>query len=358
MAEKKRLVWIDLLRVFSVFGVILIHITSLHKINLASNFDADQFMTFHAPGWFSLFCVPVFLMISGYLAFQKPKQTTGEVWRKIRHFFFVYLFWNVIYALVIAWSRDKLTGDWIFGEGLQFLFPGLFHMWYLPVFMVLLAFLPIFHKTLRNDRKLFRYTVILLFFLGPVVYSVKEYLLLQTPSPLANSILEFIRYTRIPIPLTYLFFYLLGGYFRHIKGSFLLSSLFFAGATVLYGGLLFYLREVSTGNPELSIMSQCINDNAALPLALYSISIFAVFHSLEGYFQKSKFWEWLSKPGKYSFGIYLMHMIFIQIAREKYSFFAPQKFGAYVLYSLCIYVACLIITRILFLTKKTSLLVR
>ena len=69
--------WIDYLRVFATFGVILLHTAAplANQYGIVSNYDWWIGNIYNS---ITRFCVPVFLMISGALIFSKTYNSTND----------------------------------------------------------------------------------------------------------------------------------------------------------------------------------------------------------------------------------------------------------------------------------------
>lgn len=65
--SKERLIWVDLLRIVATWGVISIHGKSCYEFEVGTYKWIENGIL----GAAFTFCVPVFLMLSGYLSLQK-----------------------------------------------------------------------------------------------------------------------------------------------------------------------------------------------------------------------------------------------------------------------------------------------
>ena len=78
---KKRIVWIDLLRVIGVIGVILLHVVS-NTINTFGNLSHNSHIVYVFIQYISSFAVPLFVMISGMMFLSKDVLTYKEMFKK------------------------------------------------------------------------------------------------------------------------------------------------------------------------------------------------------------------------------------------------------------------------------------
>ena len=130
--EKKRECYLDIARVASMLGVIIVHTGAI----------SWYFAPFNLYPWgvlniFDLlgkFCVPVFLMISGYL-FLSPERNVepSAIFKKyIPRLLCAYFFWSFLYAVItsgLLTSRSMAGG--IGQKLLHDTIAGRYHMWYI-----------------------------------------------------------------------------------------------------------------------------------------------------------------------------------------------------------------------------------
>ena len=160
-----RIIYLDLLRLLATLAVIMLHVSCM-AIEVSTNHISNSIGL--AYDSLCRWCVPVFVMISGSLFLNKEKQITiMSLYKKyILRIIVAFVSWTAIYIWVfepflhiikhIPFSpssfmdalRDPLT-------------PG-FHMWFLPMIIMLYIFLPFF-KLVVNDEKLSNYFLLLWF---------------------------------------------------------------------------------------------------------------------------------------------------------------------------------------------------
>ncbi|CAM3618745.1 acyltransferase [Marinicrinis lubricantis] len=118
---KSKIEELDIVRAFAMIGVLLIHGTSQATVSLAVKSTTHNL--FLAVNRFSLFAVPVFLMLSALVLFYRY----GDEWdagrirsfysKRIKFILLPYLIWSVVYYTYnYIWPKLKLGLPWQPGE--------------------------------------------------------------------------------------------------------------------------------------------------------------------------------------------------------------------------------------------------
>lgn len=79
MEKRERLIWVDLLRITATWGVISIHGKSCYEFEIGTY----RWVEYGIISFAFTFCVPVFLMLSGYLSLQRQVSIEDTVKRKV-----------------------------------------------------------------------------------------------------------------------------------------------------------------------------------------------------------------------------------------------------------------------------------
>lgn len=263
---------IDRLRLLACFGVVLLH----------SSFGEDPWDL--ALNAFARFCVPVFVMISGYFMLERPLplrrilQKTGSLLGKM-------LLWSGIYLLYSCAAegyRPQSIPVYLLTEPV--------HLWYLYATMGLYLMTPILHVFVRSaDEREFGYALGFCFAMGCCVTMLVRLNLI----PVAAVILD---KTKLPSMLGFVFLYLMGGYFRkfgirHKKGWLA------AGAAC---SLFSMAYAVLTRKSELLSF---LAPNVAVPAA----ACFAVYMTRSPVREKHR--KWLRSAAGCTMGVYLIHVM-------------------------------------------------
>ena len=96
---KKRLVWVDLLRLVAIFMVIAIHCADPFNVSpeARSNPDYNFWGSFYGSMFRS--CVPLFVMITGLLLLPVKTDTSKFYSKRLLRVLVPFLVWSVIYNL-------------------------------------------------------------------------------------------------------------------------------------------------------------------------------------------------------------------------------------------------------------------
>ncbi len=145
MFERK--IYLDYLRIFACFAVLMIHVASSGRWDSTSNEWAISTFYLVLVNW----CVPMFVFISGAL-FLDPNRTisTRILFKKyILRIVIILIFWSVIYAIMLAFRKDISLFSFVKavlqgGEG--------YHLWYLYLCIGLYLLVPIF-RSFTNDTE-------------------------------------------------------------------------------------------------------------------------------------------------------------------------------------------------------------
>ena len=155
MEKKERLIYPDILRIVSVFGVLVIHSISIFWDNIPVK--TGSWAAFACIDSIFRFVVPVFVMISGMfmLSPEKDRGIKNLYSKNILHILTSFIFWSFLYALFnniptnpeICFSIKDFILSFIKGE---------YHLWFLFMIAGLYIVTPILRKII-NDKKLTEY---------------------------------------------------------------------------------------------------------------------------------------------------------------------------------------------------------
>ena len=154
--SNQRVVYLDLLRVFATFAVIFLHVCC-----------SDFYMFSFSRNWYisltydSLvrWCVPVFVMISGALFLDPQKKITyQDIFKnRIPRLLIAYVFWSIIYALLGFITTS--FNDFSTTELVRRIVGSHFHLWFLPMLMGVYILIPILKK-IADDKKSMQFALV------------------------------------------------------------------------------------------------------------------------------------------------------------------------------------------------------
>lgn len=194
LAKKRRIVWLDVLRVLSAFAIVFLHTSSVYLDGLVSYgtfnwFGADLYLAA------SRYAVPVFVMISGVFFLNPGKDITIKniygkyVWRMLT----VLLGWALIRTVVAGAALDGVPdGAWA-----SSFFTSVKIYWFLPMIIGLYLFTPVLRAmTALHGRKLLIYFMVLSVVLAmcvPVAEGIELYYF-----PKAVPVTDFTNLIKLP----------------------------------------------------------------------------------------------------------------------------------------------------------------
>ena len=286
----KRIVYLDLLRVFAIFGVIVIHV-----------FCDDYPFSFPSGNWFvalvgdSLvrWSVPIFVMISGALFLNPEKEISIKeiLLKKILRLLTIYVFWTLAYGVVVTGFKMLHQGE---AFTLELLLSPHFHLWFLPMLMGVYLLIP-FLRIIAKDEKLLQYALIL--------WAV--YVTIGFFSPKGEIIRQFSILFNINILFGYAGYFLLGYY---------LSKKIFSKnqrKTVYLLGIIGLLTTV-LGNYFMTILKgypyQQFWDYLSPNVVVTSMALFVFVKEMKVGDRAIKFTEYVRND---IFGTYLTHALWL-----------------------------------------------
>ncbi|WP_042462555.1 acyltransferase [Neobacillus dielmonensis] len=194
---------IDLVKVFATFFVVSVHFflnTEFYSTPLiGKNMDVQVFarMSF-------LICVPLFLIITGYL--QLEKKPTKQYFKKIIPILIIYLFYSIIAIMVRKYyfKEHKTAIEWL---AMVLNFNANNYSWYINMFIGLFLLSPyinILYKNIATKKQKVVLILVFLFITGvPTFFNLK-----------AREVLFFPDFWVGIYPLTY---YLIGSFIREYQ---------------------------------------------------------------------------------------------------------------------------------------------
>lgn len=312
----KRVLWLDLLRICSIFFVIIIHVVCLKWYTEIPSSINWQFLNLLDS--ISRFCVPIFLMISGALILNKKNLDLKLFYKKnIFRLITALLFWSLIYAIFNNWDLLK---DISFSniKTIILSFNGFnYHLHFLLSLIGLYIITPLLRKIIE-DEKLLNYLLIL-----SIIFSIIF--------PTINTIFIFVNYINsnvyiifqsltnwlfkinIPFVSGWLVFYLTG--YKLFKSDIKHSKLiYFLGIL----SCVFTILSTSYISIKLNTPISNFYDYNTLNVYIMSVALFLFFKNIISKINFNKIIEkQINNLAENIFGIYLIHDVFIIYFRRK-----------------------------------------
>lgn len=157
---------LDLLKIFSCIGVVILHSTM-------SGFNLEQYNISAYLYYLGTYAIPLFFMLNGYFLLNKKILSYGYVLNKIVGILTVVSAWNILIWL-IRWDFNVNPLRKIIGSLVQ---KGYFYQfWFFGSLIIIYLTLPIIKKVLEKD---YSYSVVLLFLMviGIIIEIINTFIL-------------------------------------------------------------------------------------------------------------------------------------------------------------------------------------
>ncbi|MBQ7837739.1 MAG: acyltransferase family protein [Clostridia bacterium] len=154
--KNNRIVYMDVLRIFAVFSMMLLHVAgSLWSKTDVATADWQAFNIYDS---FARFCVPVFIMLSGAMFLDNSREfSMKKVLKKnVLRLACAFVFWSLIYSVVMM----CVTKNYTFEYWIESFLCGRYHLWFVPAIIGLYLVTP-FLRRITADKKLTEYFLLL-----------------------------------------------------------------------------------------------------------------------------------------------------------------------------------------------------
>ena len=296
----------DLLRIIAILMVICMHVTGVWELGEVAAFK------WHAALSWDVICrsaVPLFFMISG--AFYKDAPVSKTV-NKIIKFTAIFFGISFLYSLSDAYRGSIFGGGEIQVSGiLNGILNYKYHLWYLPAYIYVLSIAPILVKIIDNDSgRLTEYLLGIWFVFGIITDT-----LLTAVNGFENYEL-FGKYISSCSSLVFLSgnhvgYFILGRYLsrkHYIKKA---RNAFYTLGILSTAALYFLTDRYS--HYSGSVDSRWWLSPLNIFVLLQAAAIFVLFSNIT---VTGKYARSVQRFGKYTFGIYLIHMLFLDWGRQ------------------------------------------
>ena len=275
---------LDLLKIFSCIGVVILHSTM-------SGFNLEQYNISAYLYYLGTYAIPLFFMLNGYFLLNKKILSYGYVFNKIVGILTIVSVWNILVWL-IRWDFNVNPVRKIIGSLVQ---KGYFYQfWFFGSLIIIYLTLPIIKKVLEKD---YSYSVVLLFLMviGIVIEIINTFIIHK---PIQQYVPQTFRLW------TWFFYYILGGYLGKINiqeiklTKFIIVS--FSIIFMISPILLFYLSK----NVYHNIFAEYFYD--AMIVKIVSIGLFILFVKIEKHIVLKNN-ELIVMVSSLTMGVYIVH---------------------------------------------------
>jgi surface polysaccharide O-acyltransferase-like enzyme len=295
---KGNIPWLDHLRATATFSVIILHVAA----PLLSGFEklpSDIWWSGNLYDGLVRFCVPVFLMMSGALILPKAYESIPEfLGKRMSRIILPFLFWAGVYISLSLYTEYSANPEFSFQAAVrlilrQFLHGPSTHFWYVYMIAGLYLFFPIIGKWIRSSTDAEIQYFLALWLLTSIVAfpCIRPYFpnieLMYFSGFIGYPILGYYLMDRVPPPSKKLRSWALlmvtSGILVSVIGTYYLTSLRGTFDNIFY---------------------QYLSPNVILA----SCGVFLLFKDIP--FMDNKILSFISK---YSYGIYLSHILIIRL---------------------------------------------
>jgi surface polysaccharide O-acyltransferase-like enzyme len=299
--ETQRLVYLDILRIFAVFSMILLHVVGRYYGWYAPL--PPDWQIFNVYDGVVRFCVPVFVMISGALFLNPAKEMSIKKLfsKNILRIVTAFVFWSACYAVYTSKIYMGITSNTATVFVKNFLL-GHYHLWFLFMIVGLYLITPLLKK-ITADKKLVEYFLVLAFIFALVLPAV-----LMLPIPGKTIITGIVGKASVYFFLGYAVYYVAGHYFSTYQITKNQKILIYLLGII---GVLFTI--FMTGHltsVEGSVVAS-LYDNLLPNVGFVALGLFVFFKSLTEKLTFSKnLVQKIAHVSKWIFGAYLVHDFF------------------------------------------------
>ncbi len=338
MNKNNRIIFLDYLRILATIAIIMIHVSAQNIYT--TNIHTYTWHIFNIYDSAVRWGVPIFLMISGALFLNDNKKIKISILYKKNIFRIIssFLFWSTLYAIL----KDSAN----IGDFFELIILGEYHLWFLIMIIGIYMSIPILKIISKHNNIVKYYLILYLVF----VFLIPQ--VLQIPGiPKISAIFKTYEKLNFHLVSRYSFYFLLGHYIYNKKFS------IFEKKTIYCLGILgFFFTVILTFyySKYLGKFSDKFYSNFSLNVFFESTAVF-IFAKYKLSKIKFKNTNLIAKLSKYSFGIYLSHVLIINILNDYFGL-NTQSFKAIFSVPLITCIVFLISLLISFVLNKIPIL--
>ena len=311
--QSSRKIYFDYLRVIACFAVIVLHTSSANWYDADVNTLAWQTFNFYdaAVRW----SVPVFVMISGALFLDPAKELpVGRIFRKyLPRIVWAYLFWSLVYVLLYLATRIYIDGGYhgAVSDLVTMFITGHYHMWFLFMIAGLYIITPLVRRITSHKQSMEYFLVLFAVFalLLPQLLTLNT-VFKDMPFPwLFNAMNTAYSTMSLHFPLGFTG-YFIRGYYRSQNTP--------PRWAVWLCGVLGFSAVIGLS----AVASLCLRGPTeffyaptSVPVCLESVFVFCSVKAAVSRRGPSRADGIICALSKYSFGIYLVHALVLEVLR-------------------------------------------
>ena len=318
-SRKGTIAWVDLIRVVAIFLVVVIHVSG-QLTNVWGKIPVEQWLIADIYGGMARIAVPLFFMISGYLLLPRSESLREFYLKRMPRILVPFVVWSFIY---LGWycgnhpntCTASLVWDLLLVQGTYY------HLWFLYSLISIYLTLPVLRLMIKpdTDKGILWYLIVLWLIFQPGLTIAHKFwnFSIKFNAPLATG---FVCY--------FVFGYLLGEFTLTRRRMILSSAIWVIAALITILGT--YLFTHSSGK-----FDGFFYDFVSLNVILASGAAFLLFRwvSERKLFTSANFQMILRTVATSTFGIYLIHILVIEVLSGWIPFLHINSFMGYAIWS-------------------------
>jgi surface polysaccharide O-acyltransferase-like enzyme len=310
--RKETILWIDLIRVAAIFLVVMIHVSG-QLTNVWGEIPEGQWLIADMYGGIARIAVPLFFMISGYLLLPRSESLGVFYAKRMTRILIPLVAWSLIY---LGWYCNGHSNTCTLGFAWElFLTQGTYyHLWFLYSLLSIYLILPVLRLMIKpdTDKRILWYLIVLWLIFQPILTT-------------AHRFWNFSIKLSAPLAAGFVCFFVLG---------YLLGEIPLSRAKILLSGIVWLISTLVTivGTYLLTRATDQFDsffyDFVSLNVIVASGTAFLLLRwiSEATFFGSAKAQALLRTLATSAFGIYLLHILVIEILRYSIPFLHVDAF--------------------------------
>lgn len=306
---QERTVYFDFLRVLAAFSVVIVHVSAYKYYEV--EVKTWEWQIFNIYNSVFRWTVPIFVMISGAL-FLNGDYSVKKIYKKnIARIMISFAFWSAIYTAVFICVSHC---GW--KEALENFFLGDNHLWFLYMLTGLYMIVPLL-KTMVSSKKLVEYFLVLSLIFNFFVPQLLAIISLKYPY--AGSVAKSMAgYMSFHFALGYVGYFVGGYYLSKIELSKMVERIIYILGLCGFAMTIIGTAALSFAAGKADIT---LYDSMAVNVMLESIAVFIfVKETFQRRVISEKVKDFLGVLSKYSFGVYLVHLLILRGIERLFGF--------------------------------------
>jgi surface polysaccharide O-acyltransferase-like enzyme len=336
--RKGAILWIDLIRVVAIYLVVVVHVSG-QLTNTWGEIPTDQWIVADIYGGIARICVPLFFMISGYLLLPRSESLGVFYAKRMTKILVPLVVWSLIY---LGWycgghpntCTSSLVWDLLLRQGTYY------HLWFLYSLLGIYLILPVLRLMIKpeTDKRILWYLIGL-------------WLIFQPMLTIAHKFWNFSIKLSAPLATGFVCFFVLG---------YLLGEITLSPRKIILSAMLWVMGTLITiiGTYLLTRNSSQFDgffyDFVSLNVILASGGAFLLLRwiSERKLFTSPSIHTFMRTLATSTFGIYLIHVIVIEVLRYSIPYLQVSSFMGNAIWSIpfastVVFILSFVIVRIL-----------